>query len=74
MKTNFKLPKTKMCIVVWYRNNVKNETLIETPPNNEILHNIMLMKHHVGYGEIRSVKSVNGKELVNSMTKVIITK
>ena len=56
MKTNFKLPTTKMCIVVWYRNGEKHEQLINTPANNDCLVDTMLMKYHVGYSEIRAVK------------------
>ena len=64
MKTNFKLPTTKMCIVLWYRDGVKHETLIDTPINNTTLTDTMLMKHHVGFSEIRAVLSVDPKHLL----------
>ena len=63
MKTNFKLPTTKMCVVVWYRDGKKNEQLIDTPANNDRLVEVML-KHKVGYSEIRAVKSVNPDNLI----------
>ena len=63
MKTNFILPQTPMCAVVWYRNDVKNETLIETPRSNNDLRNTMLMAHRVGFSEIRCIKSVEVAEL-----------
>ena len=63
IKPNFILPKTKMCVVVSYRNDQKNETLIETPKSNNDLRNTMLMKHRVGFSEIRAVKSVEATEL-----------
>jgi len=69
MKTNFTLPKSTMCVVVWYRNNKKNETLIPTPSNNDNLRNTMLMQYQVGYGEIRAVKAVNGNDIARSMTR-----
>ena len=52
MKTHFKLPTTKMCIVVWYRDGEKHEQLMNTPANNDRLVESML-KHKVGYSEIR---------------------
>lgn len=64
MKTHFKLPITKMCIVVWYRNNVKHEQLIAIPANNDRLVNTMLMDHKVGYSEIRAVKPVEAQGLI----------
>jgi hypothetical protein len=64
MKPNFKLPTTKMCIVVWYRDGKMNETLIDTPFNNTALIDTMLMKHHVGYSELRAVKSVDPKAAI----------
>jgi hypothetical protein len=63
IKPNFILPQTKLCTVVWYRNGVKNETLIETPRSNNDLRNTMLMSHRVGFSEIRCVKSVDTAEL-----------
>ena len=64
MKPNFVLPKTKMCVVVWYRNGKKNETLIDTPRSNATLFDLMLMNHHVGYSEIRAIKSVEPTALL----------
>jgi hypothetical protein len=64
MKPNFVLPTTKMSVVVWYRNGKKSEQLIETPRSNTSLFDLMLMKHHVGYSEIRAVKPVNVTELL----------
>ena len=64
MKTHFTLPNTKMCIVIWYRNGKKHEQLIDTPANNDILVNTMLMKYHVGFSEIRAIKSVEGDEML----------
>ena len=63
MKTHFKLPTTKMCIVVWYRDGVKHEQLINTPANNDRLVDTML-KYKVGYSEIRAVLSVEADELL----------
>ncbi len=63
MKTNFTLPQTKLCVVVWYRNNTANETLIPTPANNRILVDTML-SHRVGCSEIRAVKPVNPTALL----------
>lgn len=68
MKTNFTLPKSTMCVVVWYRNNKKNETLIPTPSNNDTLRSEMLKKQ-VGYSEIRAVKAVDGSDIARSMTR-----
>ena len=63
MKTNFKLPTTKMCIVVWYRNGEKHEQLINTPANNDRLVEVML-SHTVGYSEIRAVMAVDPDKLI----------
>lgn len=68
MKTNFTLPQSASCIVVWYRNGKKNETLIPTPANNDNLRNVMLT-HKVGYSEIRAVKAVNGSDIAAAMTR-----
>jgi hypothetical protein len=69
IKPNFKLPTSTMCIVVWYRNGNKNETLIKTPATNDGLFNVMLT-HRVGFSEIRSVKSVETGDLTRAMTRV----
>lgn len=63
MITNFKLPETKMCVVVWYRNGVKGETLISTPASNKGLVNVMFA-NRVGASEIRAVKSVEPTALL----------
>ena len=67
MKPIFKLPSTKMCVVVWYRDGVKHETLMDTPFNSNDLIDKMLMDHHVGYSEIRTVLSVDPKEWVSKL-------
>ena len=69
MKPKFTLPETKMCVVVWYRNGFKNETLIDTPHTSNSLIDLMLMKHHVGYSEIRAVKAVDVKDLLNQILR-----
>ena len=65
MKTNFTLPTTKTCIVIWYRDGMKHEELIDTPANNDRLVEVML-KRRVGFSEIRAVKSVNPDELIGN--------
>ena len=67
MKLNFRLPNTRLCVVVWFRNNQKNEVLIDTPANNEALKNTMLMKHRVGASEIRAVKGVDASGLLRQL-------
>jgi len=69
MKVNFKLPNTRFCVVIHIRGNQKQETLIETPRNNEALRTEMLNRK-VGYGEIRGVKSVDPDGLAKSMSRV----
>lgn len=64
MKPNFVLPQTKMCVVVWYRNGKKSEQLIDTPRTNAALFDLMLMRHHVGYSEIRALKPVEPTALL----------
>ena len=66
MKLYFRLPKTKLCVVVWYRNNQKNEVLIPTPGNNTRLAEIML-QHKVGASEIRAVKPVEASGLIQQL-------
>lgn len=56
-----------MCIVVWYRNGKPNETLIDTPANNDALVQTMLMEHRVGASEIRAVKAVTGDDIKRAM-------
>lgn len=69
MKVNFKLPNTRFCVVIHIRDNKPQETLIETPRNNEALRGAML-ERKVGYGEIRGVKSVDTTEIAKSMSRV----
>jgi hypothetical protein len=63
MKPTFILPQTKTCVVVWYRDGKKNEQLMDTPRSSSSLIDLMLLNHHVGYSEIRAVKSVEPTEL-----------
>jgi len=63
-KPNFVLPQTKTCVVVWYRNNIKCETYIDTPRTNSALFDLMLIRHHVGWSEIRALKSVDPRTLL----------
>jgi len=59
MKPNFKLPNTKQSIIRYSDNNgLLKDVLITTPPNNSQLFHMMLMNHHVGYGQIRAIKAV----------------
>ena len=58
MKINFVLPPTKLSVVVWYRDGVKNEQLIDTPATAEQLQRVML-GYRVGLSEIRAIKGVN---------------
>lgn len=69
MKVKFVLPKTKLSVVIWYRDGEKHETLIDTPPNNDMLYNTMLMKHHVGFSEIRAVMPVDSEALVSGIVR-----
>jgi len=62
--TNFKLPQTKMCVVVWYRNGTRTEHLIQTPQSNLGLTNVMF-QHRVGPSEIRAVKAVEPQALLS---------
>lgn len=64
-KLNFKLPTTKLATVVWYRNGVRNETLIDSPATNEGLVNVML-RHRVGASEIRTVKPLEPEQLIGT--------
>ena len=61
--TNFKLPQTKLSIVVWYRNGIRGEQLVNTPESNVGLTNVMFNQHRVGPSEIRAVKAVNPQSL-----------
>ena len=69
MKTNFNIPTSKLTTVVWYRDGVKHEQLIDTPKTNDILRNLMLMKYKVGFSEIRALKSVVPNELFAGLGK-----
>ena len=65
-KPNFVLPQTKLCTVLWKRNGVMNKELIDTPRSNSELFNTMLMKHRVGFSEIRGVQSVDTDLMLSS--------
>lgn len=69
-RLNFRLPESKICTVVWYRNGKRNETLIDTPANNEQLANVMLMEHRVGASEIRTVKGIETGSLAEAMMAI----
>lgn len=62
----FKLPETKTCLVIWYRNGKRNETLLNTPSGCKGLQQIMLARHHVGYSEIRAVEAVDPTALIRN--------
>ena len=66
MKPRFILPTSAMTVVVFNQNSINQEVLIDTPKSNDDLFNTML-KHKVGYSQIRAVKSVNGNELLGKM-------
>lgn len=68
--TNFRLPETRTCIVVWYRHDRKNEILMDTPANMEALKNKLIMEHKVGMSEVRAIKSVIPNELAAAMTRL----
>lgn len=57
-----------MCVVVWYRNNKKHETLIPTPETNKGLVSAMF-GHKVGASEIRAVKSVDPSEMLGNFAR-----
>jgi hypothetical protein len=61
---SFKLPKTKMSLVVWFRNGKRNENLIETPVSCSRLANVMFDNYRVGPSEIRAVKAVEPSQLI----------
>lgn len=63
--TNFTLPQTKLCVVVWFRNGKRSETLIDTPRTNESLV-LTMLGHRVGRSEIRAVKGVDASNLIRS--------
>lgn len=61
---SFKLPKTKMSLVVWYRKGQRFETLINTPETCSRLAETMFSHHRVGPSEIRAIKPVEPSELL----------
>ena len=63
--TNFTLPATKLCVVVWYRNGKRSENLIPTPASNAALTNVMLANKE-GRSEIRAIKPVHPGHLIGS--------
>jgi hypothetical protein len=67
MKVNFKLPNTKMCLVLVFNNNrPPYKELIPTPATNEGLRTAMLAKK-VGYSQIRAVEPVKEMDLQSAM-------
>jgi hypothetical protein len=56
-KTTFKFPNTASCVVVFNRNGVNKEVVIPTPANDEALKNTLIMKHKVGFSEVRCIKA-----------------
>jgi hypothetical protein len=67
MKVNFRLPGTKMCLVLWYRNNAPQpKVLMPTPSNNEMLR-LSMLALQVGYSEIRAVEPVREEDLAAAM-------
>lgn len=53
----FKLPATKTCLVIWYRNDKRHEQVINTPTTCKGLQQIMFARYQVGYSEIRAVEA-----------------
>lgn len=62
-QTQFTLPQTSMCTVLWLRNGTMHEELIATPSTNERLKDIMFANFKCGWSEIRAVKGVNPHEM-----------
>jgi len=60
----FKLPKTKMSVVLWARRGQMSEVLIPTPVSCSALANTMFEQHRVGPSEIRAVKAVEPANLI----------
>ena len=69
MKVNFKLPNTRLCIVLWNSQGTLNKDLIPTPPSNDALRQRMLEKK-VGYSDIRGVQAVKESDLALSMSRL----
>ena len=63
--TNFTLPETKLCVVVWVRNGKRQEVLMDTPASNEKL-TLAMLERKVGRSEIRAIKAVNLHTLIGS--------
>jgi hypothetical protein len=63
---SFKLPKTRMTVVVWYRNGKRNEQLIETPVSCSRLAGVMFEQYRVGPSEIRALKAVEPGLLIGT--------
>ena len=67
MKVNFKLPNTRLCLVLWYDDNrPQPKELMPTPANNDGLRSAMLAKG-VGYSQIRAVQPVREEDLAKAM-------
>lgn len=62
-KPNFRLPNTKLCTVVYHEAGSLHEVLLDTPPNNDQLFNVML-KRKIGYGQLRTVKPVSSETIM----------
>ena len=65
MKPNFVLPQTKLCTVLWNDNGTIRKQLLDTPKTNSALFHTMLMKHRVGFSQIRGIQSVNSEIMLN---------
>ncbi len=62
---HFKLPKTKMTVVVWSRRGQINEILIPTPTSCSMLASTMFEKYKVGPSEIRALKAIDPSNLIS---------
>ena len=63
---NFKLPKTRMTVVVWNRKGEQHEQLIETPATCKRLADYMFEQFKVGPSEIRALKAVEPGLLIGT--------
>jgi hypothetical protein len=69
MKVNFKLPNTRLCLVLWYNDGrPQPKELMPTPANNDGLRSAMLAKG-VGYSQIRAVQPVREENLVEAINR-----
>ena len=65
---NFKLPKTKLCTVVYHNGQNNAEVLIETPAKLSGLQMAMLGQK-VGVSQIRAIKAVNADDIASAMRR-----